>query len=201
MPPPRKASSQSATISKSKFNLSEEIKEIPDPDKIGGSVKDPLDQANLLEKPQQHAPEIQVIPNPDNVPPNWDDSDPGNEKTLEDLGATYIPPATGKKAKSQKKKIVVPNPSKTSRTLSDNHQSDVGEDADDNVNDDQPKPQSQHGENGDENPKAQSQEDDDESEDENPDQNPKPPKEKTIFKDTPEFSPASSLHEEEDWKS
>jgi hypothetical protein len=44
-----------------------------------------------------------VIPNPANVPPNWEDSDPENEKTLGDLGAAYIVPATGKKAKSKKK--------------------------------------------------------------------------------------------------
>ena len=57
-----------------------------------------------------------MIPNPANVPPNWEDSDPGNEKTLGDLGAAYIAPVTGKKAKSKKNYDVVPNPSKTSRT-------------------------------------------------------------------------------------
>lgn len=88
LPPTLKASSQSDIIKKSKFNLSEEIKEISNPPRVTGSVKDHLDDDDLHEKPKP-APEIQVIPNPPDVPAKWDDYDPDNRKfSLEDLGGS-----------------------------------------------------------------------------------------------------------------
>ena len=43
-----------------------------------------------------------MIADPANAPANWDDSDPDDERTLLDLGVTYIEPLKNKKANSQK---------------------------------------------------------------------------------------------------
>ena len=43
-----------------------------------------------------------MIADPANALANWDDSDPNDERTLLDLGVTYIEPSQNKKANSQK---------------------------------------------------------------------------------------------------